>query len=143
MMCSKLEKFMTDGRFVLGEVETGGRLGSNKGCNFPGIDLPDKSFSYIDEADIQFGVDNGVDVIFASFVHDADDVRRVRNFLTGKRISVVSKIEDLRGCQNIDEIIEESDGIVVARGDLGIELPLEKVKHICQLVKLEILKLEI
>jgi pyruvate kinase len=100
--------------FVVGEVENGGRLGSSKGCNFPGLDVPFKAISPQDEVDIKFGVDNDVDVIFASFVRDADDVKNVRKLLSGKNIFVVAKIEDFRGCKNIDDVIEASDGILVS-----------------------------
>ena len=111
----------------MGQVENGGRLGSRKGCNFPGIKVPLKIISERDAADLKFGIDNDVDVVFASFVRNADDVTQIRKLLAGKDILVVSKIEDSFGCKNIDEIIEASDGVLIARGDLGIEIPLEKV----------------
>merc|ERR1711963_924928 len=89
--------------YVLGEIENGGGLGSRKGCNLPGTDCDLPAVSEKDKNDLLFGVEQGVDMIFASFIRDA------------------------QGVNNIDEIIAESDSIMVARGDMGIEIPPEKV----------------
>ena len=92
------------------------------------------TFFLKDIADIKFSIDQGVDAVFLSYVHRSDSVRRVRDLIreaeksSGKRdITIISKIEDELGCTNIAEIIEASDGIVMARGDMGIEIPAEKV----------------
>merc|ERR1712038_491323 len=115
--------------FVIGEIENGGNLGSRKGCNLPGTDCDLPAVSEKDKSDLLFGVEKGVDMIFASFIRDAQGVRKIKEVLgeKGKDILIISKIENQQGVNNIDEIIDESDGIMVARGDMGIEIPPEKV----------------
>ncbi len=110
-------------------IVNGGPLGSNKGINLPTRSINAPILSEKDRADLQFGLEQGVDFIALSFVRTAHDVKTVKQRITkAKRDTpLIAKIEKFEALDNIDEIIAEADGIMVARGDLGVEIPLESV----------------
>src|SRR4030043_756542 len=110
-------------------VVEGGMLKDRKGVNLPGVKISVKSFTEKDEQDLLLGISMGVDYVAISFVRDANDVRKVKNWLKKKKqeIPVIAKIEKPEALNNIGEILSEADGIMVARGDLGVEIPSEEV----------------
>lgn len=111
-------------------VLNGGTLSNNKGINVPGIKLSMPFLSEKDKADLAFGVREGFDFIAASFTQSAEDIRMMRDELEkhgGEDIRIIAKIENTAGVENVDEILNEADGIMVARGDLGAEVPMENI----------------
>lgn len=115
---------------IICKVVTGGKISDRKGVNIPGKHLDFPYISKQDEADLVFGVEQKVDFVAASFVRSKEDVIAVRNLLDyygGYKIKIISKIENIEGVENFDEILRYSDGIMVARGDMGVEIEYEKL----------------
>ena len=122
---------------IVCRVINGGPLSNSKGINVPGVDLSMPYVSEQDEKDIIFGIENDFDFIAASFVRTAGDILQIRRILEENNcysINIIAKIENLQGVEHIDEIIQVSDGIMVARGDLGVEIPNEDVPVIQKLI---------
>ncbi len=126
----ELEVERVKGKDIYCTVLNGGTIGNNKGINVPGAEIHLPSLTDQDIADIKFGIENEFDFIAASFVRKATDVIEIKKVLdkhNGQGIKVIAKIENREGIQNFDEIIKVADGIMVARGDLGVEIPVEEV----------------
>jgi len=121
------------GPSVRTEVISGGPIGDHKGINLPGVAVSLPSLTEKDLDDLRFGVGQGIDMVALSFVRTADDVRGLRDVLRGMQcgpLPVVAKIEKPQAWENIDAILQEADGVMVARGDLGVEVALETVPRI-------------
>lgn len=114
---------------IVCRVLNGGELGEQKGVNVPGVRVGLPFISEQDRSDLRFGIDNNVDFIAASFVRTAEDVLEIRRIVEQKNadIDIIAKIESQQGVDNLDDIIKVADGIMVARGDLGVEIPAEDV----------------
>ncbi len=122
-----------EGDDIVCQVMNNETLGEHKSVNVPGVAVPLPAVTDIDRADLLFGIEQGFDFVAASFVRDAFGVRTIREFLQehgGENIPIIAKIENAEAVANIDEIIEEADAIMVARGDLGVEIPEDEVPHI-------------
>ena len=109
---------------------------TKKGVNVPGVHLSMPYMSQRDTSDILFGVEQGFDLISASFARNAQDIMDIRHILDehNSKIRIIAKIENQEGIDNIDEILTVADGIMVARGDMGVEIPAEKVPHIQKMI---------
>ena len=139
--------FMDDGNIALkvisceqdgikAEVVVGGVLKENKGINIPAVDLKFEGLTDKDKTDLLFGIENKVDYIAQSFVQSREDILGVREFINRCDFDcpLVAKIENRRGIENIDEILEVSDGIMIARGDMGVSLPIYEVPMVQKMI---------
>ncbi|HIX30062.1 MAG TPA: pyruvate kinase [Candidatus Blautia stercoravium] len=129
-------KEVTEGRIVC-RVVNGGELGEKKGVNVPNVNVKLPAITEKDKADILFGIEQGIDFIAASFIRNAEGVLEIRKILeenNAEDIAIIAKIENAEGLENLDAIIEVSDGIMVARGDLGVEIPAQEVPHIQKMI---------
>jgi pyruvate kinase len=128
----ELAVLATDGTTAKCKVVSGGPIKDKQGINLPGVQVSAPSLTLKDEADLEFAVKSGVDFIALSFVRTVDDPKYLRTRLRqmNARIPIICKIEKPEGWQNLDAILKESEGVMVARGDLGVEIALEKVPEI-------------
>ena len=128
-----LEVDHVEGQDMYCVVTNGGEIGEKKGVNVPNVNVGLPSVTAQDRADIMFGCELGIDAIAASFIRDAKAVQEIRNIcveMGAPNVMIFPKIESALGVQNFDEILHVSDGIMVARGDLGVEVPAAQVPHI-------------
>lgn len=122
---------------VVCRVVNGGELGQKKGINVPNVEVKLPAITEQDKNDILFGIEQGIDFIAASFVRNAAAIKEIKELLRangGERIDVIAKIENAEGVHNIDKIIKAADGVMVARGDLGVEIPAHEVPHIQKMI---------
>jgi pyruvate kinase len=128
----ELKVLESDGKNIRCEVIVGGILTSHKGMNFPTRTPLASAFTEKDHQDLLFGIEHGVDLVSLSYIQKADDIERAKRILEKESadIPVIAKIERKEALENIDEIISASDGVMVARGDLGLETPIEKIPNV-------------
>lgn len=130
LIALEVAKIDPETRVITCKILNSGTISNHKGINLPGIKTQLPALTEKDLEDLKFGVEMGVDIIAASFIRKAEDVlaiRRVLRNLGGEDIFLMSKIENQEGVDNVEEIVKYSDGIMVARGDMGVEIPLEQV----------------
>lgn len=122
-----------DGPDIVCRVDNPGRVSNHKSLNVPGVNIDQPYICDKDRDDILFGIENDVDFIAASFMRNADDARKLRKLLNvngGEKIQIIAKIENASGVENLDAIIDIVDGVMVARGDMGVEIPFRKLPSI-------------
>ena len=118
-------------------VRNGGELGQRKGINVPNVRVNLPGITKKDREDIIFGIEQGIDFIAASFVRDAEAVKEIRAILkehNAEHVDIIAKIENSEGIENIDKIVSAADGIMVARGDMGVEIPAYEVPHVQKMI---------
>lgn len=127
-----LEVLSVNGQEIHCKVTNGGELGERKGVNVPNVPIQLPSITEKDIEDIRFGISEEFDFIAASFVRSADAIRQIRTLLdeAGSHMKIIAKIESQEGLDNLDSIIDEADGIMVARGDLGVEVEARRLPHL-------------
>ncbi|MFP4547529.1 MAG: pyruvate kinase [Fidelibacterota bacterium] len=128
----QLKVIKIDGQDIECEVVDGGELSSKKGVNLPDTKISTPALTEKDRLDLKVGLEKNVDVVALSFVRNVEDVKLLRNLIkeSGKGTTLIAKIEKNEALEQIDEILDVVDGIMVARGDLGVEIPIERVPHV-------------
>lgn len=125
----RLEAIEVDETTVTTRVVVGGPVSNNKGINLPGVAVSIPALTEKDEKDLRFALRMGVDIIALSFVRSGDDITRVHEIMAeeGRKVAVIAKVEKPQAVENLQDVVDKFDGIMVARGDLGVEFPLEEV----------------
>ncbi len=123
----KLKVEQVDSNNIHCRIINGGSLYDRRGINLPGVRISEPSLTAKDKEDLQFGLEHGIDLAALSFVRDAESIADLKNFIGDKNIPVIAKLEKPQALNNLDAIVQAADGIMVARGDLGVEINAEKV----------------
>ena len=130
-------KEILDGvNFIFSQIMTI-KAGEKKGVNVPNVSINLPNLTEKDKGDLLFGIEQDIDFVAASFIRNAEAINEIREFLVangGERIDIIAKIENAEGVQNIDSIIDAADGVMVARGDLGVEIPACQVPHVQKII---------
>lgn len=123
----KLKVMQKDDKNIFCEVLNGGNLYDRRGINLPGVRISEPSLTEKDKKDLEFGLENGVDYVALSFVRKATDILQLRHFMGSRAVPIIAKLEKPEALNNLDAILEVTDGVMVARGDMGVEISAEKV----------------
>ena len=135
LICLEVQE--TTGTEIVCRVIIGGELGEKKGINVPNVSIKLPNLTEKDKSDLLFGIEQGIDFVAASFIRNAEAIYEIKDLLRengGEGIDVIAKIENAEGVENIDSIIDAADGVMVARGDLGVEIPASDVPHVQKII---------
>ena len=135
LICLEVQE--TTGTELVCRVINGGELGEKKGINVPNVSIKLPNLTEKDKSDLLFGIEQGIDFVAASFIRNAEAIYEIKDLLRengGEGIDVIAKIENAEGVENIDSIIDAADGVMVARGDLGVEIPASDVPHVQKII---------
>lgn len=135
LICLEVQE--TTGTEIACRVINGGELGEKKGINVPNVSIKLPNLTEKDKSDLLFGIEQGIDFVAASFIRNAEAIYEIKDLLRengGEGIDVIAKIENAEGVENIDSIIDAADGVMVARGDLGVEIPASDVPHVQKII---------
>ena len=135
LICLEVQE--TTGTEIVCRVINGGELGEKKGINVPNVSIKLPNLTEKDKSDLLFCIEQGIDFVAASFIRNAEAIYEIKDLLRengGEGIDVIAKIENAEGVENIDSIIDAADGVMVARGDLGVEIPASDVPHVQKII---------
>ena len=135
LICLEVQE--TTGTEIVCRVINGGELGEKKGINVPNVSIKLPNLTEKDKSDLLFGIEQGIDFVAASFIRNAEAIYEIKDLLRengGEGIDVIAKIENAEGVENIDSIIDAADGVMVSRGDLGVEIPASDVPHVQKII---------